>query len=134
MLIQKVPVSEVNPAPYNPRIDLQPGHPDYEKLKKSIIEFGYVEPLVWNKRTGTLVGGHQRFKILKEQGLKEVDVSGLICHRKRKRRLTSPLIKFRVTGMKSWALLLNLKRRVKMLQEVKLPSKVLPVVFWYGSL
>jgi ParB-like chromosome segregation protein Spo0J len=30
---------------------------------------------VWNKRTGNLVGGHQRFKILIEQGLKEVDVS-----------------------------------------------------------
>ena len=43
--------------------------------RKACHTFGYVEPLVWNKRTGSLVGGHQRFKILLEQGLKEVDVS-----------------------------------------------------------
>jgi ParB-like chromosome segregation protein Spo0J len=34
-----------------------------------------VEPLVWNKQTGNLVGGHQRLKVLKEQGVKEVEVS-----------------------------------------------------------
>jgi len=76
MDIRKIPVSMINPAPYNPRIDLQPGDPDYEKLKRSIEEFGYVEPLVWNERSGNLVGGHQRFKILvNEQGASEVEVS-----------------------------------------------------------
>jgi DNA modification methylase len=75
MDIRKVGIDKINPAAYNPRLDLQPGDKDYEKLKKSIDTFGYVEPLVWNSRTGNLVGGHQRFKILKEQGLKEVDVS-----------------------------------------------------------
>jgi DNA modification methylase len=73
--IQKVKIDKINPAAYNPRKDLKPGDPDYENLKKSIHTFGYVEPLVWNKRTGNLVGGHQRFKILIEQGLNEVDVS-----------------------------------------------------------
>lgn len=76
MDIRKIPVSMINPAPYNPRIDLQPGDPDYEKLKRSIEDFGYVEPLVWNERTGNLVGGHQRFKILvNEQGATEIEVS-----------------------------------------------------------
>ena len=75
MNIQKIPVSRINPAPYNPRADLQPGDPDYEKLKKSITEFGYVEPLVWNKRTETLISGHQRLKILVGQGVQEVEVS-----------------------------------------------------------
>ncbi|GAA4703877.1 site-specific DNA-methyltransferase [Brevibacillus fulvus] len=76
MDIRKIPVSLINPAPYNPRIDLQPGDPDYEKLKRSIEEFGYVEPLVWNERSGNLVGGHQRYKILvNEQGAVEVEVS-----------------------------------------------------------
>lgn len=68
LLIQKVPIEKLNPAKYNPRKDLQPGDPEYEKLKRSIEEFGYVEPIVWNKRTGNVVGGHQRFKILKEKG------------------------------------------------------------------
>lgn len=75
MIIEKIKVEEINPAPYNPRKDLQPGDSEYEKLKKSILEFGYVEPLVWNKQTKNLVGGHQRFKVLVNDGIKEVDVS-----------------------------------------------------------
>src|SRR3989338_6360219 len=75
MNIQKVKIEQINPVAYNPRIDLKPGGPEYEKLKRSINTFGYVEPLVWNSRTGNLVGGHQRFKILLEQGAKEVDGS-----------------------------------------------------------
>ena len=73
--IQVISIDRLNPAAYNPRIDLKPGDPDYEKLKKSIKEFGYVEPIIWNKRTGNVVGGHQRLKILKEEGHKEVQVS-----------------------------------------------------------
>ncbi|ANB66157.1 DNA methylase family protein (plasmid) [Anoxybacillus sp. B7M1] len=76
MKIVRIPIKLINPAPYNPRVDLQPGDPEYEKLKRSIKEFGYVEPLVWNRRTGNLVGGHQRYKILvNEEGLKELEVS-----------------------------------------------------------
>ena len=75
MNIQKVKIDKINPAAYNPRRDLQPGDEDYEKLKRSINTFGNVEPLVWNSRTGNLVGGHQRLKILIEQGEKEVEVS-----------------------------------------------------------
>lgn len=75
MEIRKIPVSSINPAPYNPRADLKPSDLEYEKLKRSIAEFGYVEPLVWNERTSNLVGGHQRFKILLEQGYTEIEVS-----------------------------------------------------------
>ncbi len=75
MDIQKIPIDKINPAVYNPRKDLQPGDPEYEKLKKSITEFDMVEPLVWNKQTGNLVGGHQRLKILKELDYSEVEVS-----------------------------------------------------------
>ena len=75
MKIRKITINQINPAPYNPRKDLKPGDYEYEKIKKSITNFGYVEPLVWNIRTHNLVGGHQRFKILLEQGLEEVEVS-----------------------------------------------------------
>ncbi|ASJ54421.1 transcriptional regulator [Brevibacillus formosus] len=76
MDIRKIPVSKINPAPYNPRVDLQPGDSEYEKLKRSIEEFGYVQLLVWNERSGNLVGGHQGFKILvNELGSTEVNVS-----------------------------------------------------------
>lgn len=73
--IQTIAIDKLNPAKYNPRVDLQPGDPEYEKLKRSIKEFGYVEPIIWNKRTGNVVGGHQRLKILKSEGHKEVKVS-----------------------------------------------------------
>ena len=75
MDLERISVARINPAPYNPRKDLQPGDPEYEKLARSISEFGCVEPLVWNRRSGNLVGGHQRFKILIARGDKDVDVS-----------------------------------------------------------
>ena len=73
MNIQKIPVDKLNPAKYNPRKDLQPGDPEYEKLLRSVEEFGYVEPIIWNERTGNIVGGHQRFKILVQLGYSEID-------------------------------------------------------------
>jgi ParB-like chromosome segregation protein Spo0J len=56
MVIQTLPVAKLLPADYNPRKDLKPGDPEYEKLKRSITEFGYVEPVIWNKTTGHVVG------------------------------------------------------------------------------
>ncbi len=72
MLIRKIPIQKINPAPYNPRKDLQPDDSEYQKLLKSLDEFDCVEPLIWNSRSGNLVGGHQRFKILKARGDKYI--------------------------------------------------------------
>ena len=75
-MLRRLPVKRIKVARYNPRKDLQPGDPDYQKLKRSIGEFGLVDPLIWNKRSGNLVGGHMRLKILtREFGAKDVDVS-----------------------------------------------------------
>lgn len=73
MEIKKILIEELKVAAYNPRKDLKPGDPEYEKLKRSIKEFGYVEPVIWNSQTGNVVGGHQRLKVLKELGFAEVD-------------------------------------------------------------
>ncbi len=75
MKIEKIKISQINPAPYNPRKDLRPGDPTYEKLKESMNTFGYVDPIIWNSRTGSLVGGHQRLKILIAEGATEVEAS-----------------------------------------------------------
>lgn len=75
MKYERVPVDRIKPAKYNPRKDLAPGDPEYERLKRSIERWDLVEPLVWNKRSGNLVGGHQRLKILQERGDTKVDVS-----------------------------------------------------------
>ena len=73
MKIEKVNISKLNPAEYNPRKNLQPGDAEYEKLKRSMEQFGYVEPVIWNKTTGRVIGGHQRLKVLVDMGLNEVD-------------------------------------------------------------
>ena len=75
MEVRDLPVSSLKPAKYNPRKDLQPGDPEWDKLARSITEFGLVEPLVWNELTGNLVGGHQRLKVLKSQGVETVPVA-----------------------------------------------------------
>jgi DNA modification methylase len=73
MNIEKIHTGKLNAAKYNPRKDLKPGDIEYEKLKQSIQTFGYVEPVLWNKRTGNIIGGHQRFKVLVELGYTEID-------------------------------------------------------------
>lgn len=75
MRIETIQIKKINPAVYNPRKDLKPDDSEYQKLLRSIDEFGYIDPLIWNKRTGNLVGGHQRFKILLAKGIAEIEVS-----------------------------------------------------------
>lgn len=73
MKLQRLSVDKLNPADYNPRKELKPGDPEFEKLTRSLSEFGYVEPVIWNKTTGNVVGGHQRLTALKHLGHTEVD-------------------------------------------------------------
>lgn len=75
MKIESRKIDELIPAAYNPRKDLQPGDDEYEKIKRSIESFGYVDPIIVNERTGIVVGGHQRLKVLKDLGYQEIDVS-----------------------------------------------------------
>jgi ParB-like chromosome segregation protein Spo0J len=67
--------SELNPAPYNPRFMTDRGR---EKLDKVLGKLGLLETLVHNKRTGNLVGGHQRLKKLdkdaKKAGLADYEI------------------------------------------------------------
>ena len=73
MIMEKKNTADLLPADYNPRKDLKPGDAEYEKLKRSIEQFGYVEPVIWNKTTGRVVGGHQRLKVLMDMGMTKVD-------------------------------------------------------------
>jgi ParB-like chromosome segregation protein Spo0J len=75
MRIERRKLSELNPAEYNPRVQLQAGDRAYEDIKRSIEVFGLVEPLVWNETTGNLVGGHQRLRIMQDMGIEDADVS-----------------------------------------------------------
>lgn len=66
-----LPIGQLKPAAYNPRKQLKPGDKEYEKIKNSIQEFGYVEPIIINYDM-TVIGGHQRLTVLKELGYEEV--------------------------------------------------------------
>lgn len=67
---QTLPLDSLQPASYNPRKKLKAGDKEYEKIKNSIQEFGYVEPIIVNHDM-TVIGGHQRLTVLKDLGYKE---------------------------------------------------------------
>ena len=68
MNIQIIDINKLIPATYNPRKDLKPDDAEYIKIKNSIVKFGFVSPLVINKDM-TVIGGHQRLKVLKDLGI-----------------------------------------------------------------
>lgn len=72
MKIEKIKIEKLKPAEYNPRKDLKPEDEEYQRIKKSIVEYGCVIPLVVNKDM-TIIGGHQRLKILKDLGYTEIE-------------------------------------------------------------
>ena len=93
MKIERMNIADLKPAQYNPRKDLQSGDPEYEQLKKSITAFGYVDPIIVNKRNNIVIGGHQRLKILTELGNKAVDVSVVDLDEKEEKALNVALNK-----------------------------------------
>lgn len=74
MELVSMKITDIHPAKYNPRKSLKPGDAEFEKLKASIERWDLVEPLVVNKNGNVLVGGHQRLKVCKALGMKEVQV------------------------------------------------------------
>ncbi len=56
--------SEIKNSAYNPR---KIKGANRAKLNKSLDEFGLVEPLIWNRRSGNLVGGHRRLEKIDAQ-------------------------------------------------------------------
>ena len=64
MKIEKVKIAELNPAEYNPR---RLTKKQYDDLKASLEKFGLVDPIIINS-DNTVIGGHQRLKIVRELG------------------------------------------------------------------
>lgn len=74
MEIRVVEISQLKRAEYNPRKELTPADPEYQQLKKSIVEFGYVVPVVINSDM-TVIGGHQGLTVLEDLGYKKIECS-----------------------------------------------------------
>lgn len=73
MNLEKRKLTELVAAEYNPRKALEPKDEEYQKIKRSIEYFGYVDPIIINY-DNTIIGGHQRTRIMSDMGMDEVDV------------------------------------------------------------
>ncbi len=73
MNIIKKDIQDLIPSGYNPRKKLKSSSPEYKRIKASIEKFGYVDPIIVNS-DNTVIGGHQRLKVLKDLGYISVDV------------------------------------------------------------
>ena len=93
MRIERKKIRELDRAAYNPRIELIPGDTEYENLRRSITTYGMIIPVVWNERTGNVVGGHQRLTVLENEGETEVDVSVVKLDETQERQLNVALNK-----------------------------------------
>ena len=69
IIFEKISINDIIPSEYNPRIITQK---DKEILKNSLTEFGLVDPIIVNLKNNTIIGGHQRYFILKELGVTEL--------------------------------------------------------------
>lgn len=66
-----MPLAMLLPADYNPR---RISDRAMKGLRASLERFGELGGIVYNKRTGRLVGGHQRVKALAAMGVKDAEV------------------------------------------------------------
>lgn len=95
MDLRKIKIADLVPASYNPRKALKPGDKEYEKIKRSIEEFGYCEPVIVNSDM-TIIGGHQRVTVLKDLGYSEIDCIVIDIDKTKERALNIALNK--ITG------------------------------------
>ena len=105
MKIKNKSIKDLIDADYNPR---QLSKDQFNSLKKSLEEFGFVDPVIINsnpKRKNIIIGGHQRVKVAKEIGIKEVPCFEINLSIEKEKELNVRLNKN--TGDWDWDLLAN---------------------------
>lgn len=108
--LKVLPVTDLKPAAYNPRKKLKPGDAEYEKIKNSIQEFGFADPLVVNADM-TIIGGHQRLTVAMDLGFTEVPCAVVDVDKTRERALNIALNK--ITGAWDENLLADLLKDIQ---------------------
>ena len=103
--LKVLPISVLKPAAYNPRKKLKKGDKEYEKIKNSIEEFGFADPLVVNADM-TIIGGHQRLNCAIDLGYTEVPCAVVDVDKVREKALNIALNK--ITGAWDTQLLADL--------------------------
>ena len=105
--LKVLPISVLKPAEYNPRKKLKPGDKEYKKIRASIEEFGFADPLVVNADM-TIIGGHQRLTVAVDLGYTEVPCAVVDVDKDREKALNIALNK--ITGQWDDQLLADLLR------------------------
>ena len=108
--LKVLPVTDLKPAAYNPRKKLKPGDAEYEKIKNSIQEFGFADPLVVNVDM-TIIGGHQRLTVAMDLGFTEVPCAVVDVDKTREKALNIALNK--ITGAWDENLLADLLKDIQ---------------------
>ncbi len=108
--LKVLPVSVLKPAEYNPRKELKPGDKEYQKIKDSIEEFGFADPLVVNADM-TIIGGHQRLTVAMDLGYTEVPCAVVDVDKVREKALNIALNK--ITGAWDESMLADLLQDIQ---------------------
>ena len=88
-------VADLLPAAYNPRTISDEA---LAGLGQSIGRFGLVQPIIVNARTGRVVGGHQRLKVLQAKGVEATDVVVIDVEEAEEKALNLALNSPRISG------------------------------------
>ena len=95
MQLIEMDLKDLHAAEYNPRLELEVGTPEFTKLKNAIERFDMVEPVVWNKRTGNVIGGAQRLAVMRHLGKTKTLVSVIDVDETREKLLNVALNKIK---------------------------------------
>ena len=68
----KIDIGSISPSPYNPRVTLEKGAREYQDIEASLEAYGLIEPIVVNDVNMHIIGGHQRWQVLKDRGETEI--------------------------------------------------------------
>jgi hypothetical protein len=69
--VEEKDLDSLAPLDGNPRTIIDES---LDGLERCILKYGLVQPIVWNERTGHIVGGHQRLKVLRRNGAARTQV------------------------------------------------------------
>jgi len=67
-ILEKIKLADLKVNTRNPR---RISEFQFDNLKNSIDEFGFIDPIIINSKTKMIIGGHQRYKVLTEKNIEE---------------------------------------------------------------
>lgn len=76
---EHIRLQDIKPAEYNPRVMEVT---EFDKLTRSIREFGLTDPLIINLKNNRIIGGHQRYDVLVSENERTGEYDELVLLRR----------------------------------------------------